>query len=128
LIFLDSSVVLAYLLDQDRAPPASLWQQRTVASRLLEYEVWTRLNARALAQSHGDAAAALIRRTSLVELSPSVLARALQPFPVAVRTLDALHLATVEFLRGRGREVGLASYDERLLAGARALGIPIADL
>jgi type IV pilus assembly protein PilB len=31
-----------------------------------------------------------------------VLARALEPFPVPLRTLDALHLAAVAFLRGRG--------------------------
>jgi len=52
----------------------------------------------------------------------------LQPFPVAVRTLDALHLATIEFLRARGHAVELASYHERLLAAARGLGIELAAL
>jgi hypothetical protein len=45
-----------------------------------------------------------------------------------VRTLDALHLATAEFLRRRGRTVTLGSYDERLLAAAAALGIDPAPL
>jgi predicted nucleic acid-binding protein len=66
-------------------------------------------------------------RISLVELSPVVLARALEAFPMPLRTLDALHLATVEFLRSRGRDVALASYDERLLAVARSLAIPLFD-
>jgi hypothetical protein len=43
---------------------------------------------------------------------------------VLVRTLDALHLATMDFLRGHGQAIELASYDARLLAGARALRIP----
>jgi hypothetical protein len=58
-------------------------------------------------------------------LAPPVLARALEPFAIAVRALDALHLASIEFLRTRRQTVELASFDERLLAGARALGISI---
>ena len=45
-----------------------------------------------------------------------------------VRTLDALHLASVEFLRGRGQSIELASYDDRLLSTARAMGIPLLTL
>jgi predicted nucleic acid-binding protein len=127
-IYLDTSVALAQLLAEDRQPPATLWAQPLVASRLLEYELWTRLNARGLAASHGEAARRLVERLALLELLPNVLARALEPFPTPVRTLDALHLATIEFLRGLRHGVELASYDERLTTGARALGIPIAIL
>jgi hypothetical protein len=42
--------------------------------------------------------------------------------------LDALHLATMDFLRGNGASVELASYDSRLFAAARALGINAAKL
>jgi hypothetical protein len=45
-----------------------------------------------------------------------------------VRTLDALHLASITFLLGRGQTVELASYDDRLVAAARALAVPIATL
>jgi predicted nucleic acid-binding protein len=124
-IYLDSSVALAHLLAEDRFPPADLWQQQLVSSRLLEYEVWNRIYARRLDQSHGDAARALIGRVALLELATPVLARALDPFPIAVRTLDALHLSSIEFLRLRQQEVKLASYDARLIAGARALHIPL---
>ena len=65
---------------------------------------------------------------SLVELTPLVLGRALETFPVPVRTLDALHHATMLFLRDRGRPVELASYDERLLSAGRALGLPLRAL
>ena len=125
MIYLDSSVALAQLLAEDRMPPETLWQETLVASRLLEYEVWSRLNARGLGRSHGEGARNLIGRVALLELAPPVLGRALEPFPMPVRTLDALHLASVEFLRGRGQSIELASYDDRLLSAARAMGIPL---
>ena len=128
MIYLDSSVALAQLLAEDRTPPATLWQESLVASRLLEYEVWNRLHARGLGRSHGEEARSLIGRVALVELVSPVLGRALEPFPVPVRTLDALHLASLEFLRGRGQTVALASYDDRLLGAARAIGIPLLSL
>jgi len=124
-IYLDSSVALAQLLAEDRAPPEALWQESLVASRLLEYEVWNRLNARGLGRSHGEEARALIGRVALLELVPPVLGRAMEPFPMPVSTLDALHLASLEFLRGRGQRVELASYDDRLLSAARTMGIPL---
>jgi len=46
--------------------------------------------------SHGAAVRALINRVALLELATPVLARALDPFPTPVRTLDALHLASIE--------------------------------
>jgi predicted nucleic acid-binding protein len=124
-IYLDSSVALAHLLAEDRFPAEDLWQQQLVSSRLLEYEVWNRVHARRLDRSHGDAVRALIGRVALLELTPPVLARALDPFPIQVRTLDALHLASLEFLRQRQQRVELASYDQRLIAGARALHISL---
>lgn len=128
MIYLDSSVVLARILVEDRRPPPSLWQDSLFSSRLLEYEVWVRINARNLHRSHGNVASALINRVTLIELKPDVLERALAPFPVPVRTLDALHLASIEFLRGREQSVELASYDDRLVTAARALGIPVMAL
>ena len=59
----------------------------------------------------------------MIEMVGPVLRRALQPFPVPVRTLDAIHLAALEFIRAQKQNVQLASYDERLLTAARLLGI-----
>ena len=128
MIYLDTSIVLAQLLAEDRRPPASLWDETLVASRLMEYETWTRLHARGLAESHGEAASGLIGRVALLELSPPVLARALDAFPVPVRTLDALHLASCDYLRNQGQSVSLASYDHRMTTAARALALPVYDL
>ena len=94
-----------------------------MSSRLLEYELWTRIHARNLGHSHSEPARALLGRIAYLELAPPVLARALDPFPSVVRTLGALHLASMEFLRSQGQSVRLATYDERLLTVARRLGI-----
>lgn len=128
MIYLDTSVALAHLLAEDRSPPGRLWRQPLVSSRLLEYEMWTRVHAQRLGPSHGKAVRELISRVALVELAPPVLVRALEPFPISVRTLDALHLASIEFLRARQQSIELASYDERLLAPARALGIRLYEI
>ena len=128
MIYVDTSVALAHLLAEDRSPPGTFWSESLVSSRLLEYELWTRLNARGLTTSHGEAARALLHRLALLELAPPVLARALEPFPVPVRTLDALHLASLEFLRSQRVSITLASYDVRLLDAAARLGIAITPL
>lgn len=125
MIYLDTSVALAYLLTEGRAPPESLWRKTLTASRLLTYEIWTRLHARGLSGTHDSQAQALIGRVALLELSPLVLARALEPFPIPVRTLDAIHLASMVFLRDHGQPVELASYDKRLSECARSLGISL---
>jgi hypothetical protein len=127
-IYLDSSVALAFLFTEDRAPPDSLWEEQLISSRLLEYEIWNRINTRKLGRSHGDEVRALLNEVALIELSPPILERALEPFPSRVRTLDGLHLASIEFLRGLGQTVEVASYDDRLNAGAQALEIPLFDL
>lgn len=128
MIYLDTSVALAHLLAEDRLPPERLWGEPLISSRLLTYEIWIRIHARKLARSHGDHVRELLGRVSLVELAPPVLVRALEPFPTPVRTLDALHLASVEFLRAHGQAVRLASYDSRQIAAARALKIPLYEL
>jgi uncharacterized protein len=124
LIYLDISVALSYLLAEDRYPPDALWQQPIVSSPLLEGEVWNRINGRRLQNSHGNAVRGLLGRIAIIVMVPPVLRRALEPFPIPVRTLDAIHLASLEFIRSQHATVQLASYDDRLVGAARLLGIP----
>jgi predicted nucleic acid-binding protein len=104
--------------------PATLWQEELVSSRLLEYEVWNRVRSRNVPQAHAIVRT-LIERIGFFELNRSHLARALEPFPITVRTLDSLHLATIEFLRAQGNEIALATFDRRMTAAAQALGIAL---
>lgn len=125
MIYLDTSIALAHLLAEDVHPPDELWGATLVASRLFEYELWNRIHARGLLGSHGEAAHLIVGRIALIELTRPVLARAIEPFPAPVRTLDALHLAALEFLRAEGQPIELATYDRRMLAVAREMKIPI---
>lgn len=127
MIYLDTSVVLTHLFAEDRSPSDAFWSQTFVAGRLLEFEVFHRIHARAAQATHDDAARQLVDRANLLEMSADVLGRALLPFAQPVRTLDALHLATLDFLRGHGLSPELATYDQRLAAAAVSEGFALAD-
>lgn len=125
MIYLDTSVALAHLLVEDRRPSPSLWKEELVSSRLLEYELGVRINARGLSESHGPLVEALLDRVSILEMIPQTLSRILEPFPVVVRTLDAIHLASAVFLCERGLRIEIATYDHRMLSAAEAMGFAI---
>jgi len=125
LIYVDTSVVLAALLAEDRRPPAEFWAQHLVSSRVLEYETWTRLNARRCPDDVAEAARRLVGSADLVEMTPTVLARALEPFPAPVRTLDALHLATAAYLQAQGMRLQFATYDVRQAEAALAMKLDV---
>lgn len=124
-VYVDTSVVLATLLAEDRRPPREFWNGSLVSSRLLEYEAWTRLHAERVSAAVEEAARCLIASTAMVELTPRVLARALEPFPAPVRTVDALHLATATYLAEQGMRLRVATYDARLAAAAAAVGLTV---
>ena len=125
MIYLDSSVVLAHLFAERQRLPDGAWAEPVTSSRLLEYEVWNRLHARSLGGALGETASSYLAGMNLIRLTPNVLARALRPFPVNVRTLDGLHLATMEYLLNGGEMIELATFDSRMMVAARALGIAI---
>lgn len=123
MVYLDTSVALAHLRAEDVRPPDALWDESLVASRLLEYETLSRLHAQGRSTTHGDAARDLLGHVAMLELVQPVIGRAAEPHPVGVRTLDALHLASMQFLLEQGVDLRLASYDLRLSQAAEALGI-----
>ena len=64
-------------------------------------------------------------RASVVPVSDAVMARAGRPFPVEpVRTLDAMHLATIELIGDR--QLAVLTLDSRVRANAIALGFELA--
>lgn len=127
MIYLDTSVALAQLLAEDRSPPPEFWLQDLITSRLLEYELWNAIHRRRLAKSHGEVVRQMVESLAMAELSRDIVRRAIEPFPATVRTLDALHLATVLFLQERGLHIELATYDRRMIEASRPLDIALAD-
>lgn len=128
MIYVDSSIALARLFFEARTPPDRIWTRQLVSSKLLKYEIWNRVHAYGLTDSHGESARSLLALVDMIEMTDSVLARALSPFPNQIRTLDAVHLATAEYLHRRDGALELATYDKRLTAAAAALGIPVAEM
>jgi hypothetical protein len=74
-----------------------------------------------LRESRGEPLRGILDRLAFVELHPTVLQRALGPFPTPVRTLDGLHLASACSLRGQGQHVCVATYDWRVEVATAAL-------
>lgn len=123
MIYVDTSVVLAHVLAEDRRPAPALWKEADlVTSRLTEYECWVRLNAYGRTESEGPLLAVTLAFLDVLELEENTCARCRAPFPVPVRTLDALHLAAADFLRSGGFNVRIATYDSRMSSAAVALG------
>ena len=132
--YVDSSVVVRLVLGEKE--PLEEWEEvdTAVASELVRVEclraldrvrLRAALSDAALAE-HGEALHRLLERLVFVRLSRAVLARASQPFPTSLRTLDAIHLSTALLWREEtGDALTLATHDDALALGARAFGVPV---
>lgn len=125
MIYVDSSVVIAFLLSEEMAPPEAFWKEHLLSSRLTAYEVRRQLQNRGLASVLQEVTDQILGGISLIELVEPVVDRATDSFPGPLRTLDALHLASALFLRDMGADVTVATYDRRMAEAARALDFKV---
>lgn len=123
--YLDSSalVKLAVAEAETDALRRFLRRRRCASSALSRTEV-----SRALLPL-GEAAVRrghdVLSRVDLIRVSDRVLIEAGRLLPVDLRSLDAIHLATVQQL---GEALSrLVTYDQRMLAAAKALHLPVAS-
>lgn len=132
--YLDSSVILRIVLDEPGA--LSGWDEfeERVTSDLAEVECHRtldrlRLRGQLSEQTLVERREALYRlldACDAVELDRPILRRAAAPFPVALGTLDALHLATALAWRDdRDSGLSLATHDQSLAQAARSLGMRV---
>ena len=88
-----------------------------------------RLSGQLSVNDERDAIAALQtfeQRSIVIVVSEQVLARAGRPFPAEpVRTLDAIHLATLEQVGGPPQLVTIVTRDARIRENAIALGYTV---
>jgi hypothetical protein len=62
----------------------------------------------------------------LIELTKSITRFASQPFPFAIKTLDAIHLSTaIGWRQTRDPQLVFATHDHQLAAAARHVGFPV---
>jgi predicted nucleic acid-binding protein len=63
------------------------------------------------------------RRCVVVDIDGELIARARRPFPIEpVRTLDAIHLATIESRDEEPSQIAVVTRDRRIAQNARAMG------
>ena len=134
--YLESSALLAALLEGDVPTRALLaTRARLVTSDLTFAEcarglVRARVSGRLSEhdeQAARDAIAALQRRCASIPVSDAVLERAGRPFPSEpVRSLDAIHLASLETIASIRETVTVITRDGRVRENAIHLGFLVA--
>lgn len=134
-LYLESSAVVAALIESDQKARASIRARTPKAASALTFAETARALLRlkrsdALsAEQERQAVRALgriRRRCYVVAVTEEVLERVGRPFPVEpIRTLDAIHLATAEFIGQPPPLVTIVTRDECVRANAMALGYSV---
>lgn len=125
MIYVDASVVLAWIFGEAQRPSREFWDGPRFASRLTELEVRVRSAAKQLSAQGAEGVDAITSRLRFTEISTETVGLLYSNPPKHLRTLDAIHLATLEYLRRAGRELTLATYDRRLATAAEAMGFQV---
>jgi predicted nucleic acid-binding protein len=132
--YLDASVVLRVVLGESGALPEWGRVDVGVASALMEVECLRTLDRLRLrtgmaaeeVATRREAVYRLAEEMELVTPSAAVLARAAQPFPTPLGTLDAVHLASALLWREtRQEQLAFATHDRALATAARASGLRV---
>lgn len=125
MIYADASVTVATVLSESRRPPDEFWTSRVVASRLTDLETRVRVARHGQSARHQQAIDFVTSRLLLVEIDRDSVGLLYREIPTGLRTLDAIHLATLAHLNSGLRRVPLATYDRRLAAAAHAMGFQV---
>lgn len=132
--YLDTSVLLRLVLREPGALEELRSCEALVSSELLAVEslrTVDRLRLQGMlsaeeAASRRATVAEWLEAVDLVLLQRPILARASEPFPTALGTLDALHLATALVWRDRMRQMlVMATHDGGLALAARSFGLAV---
>jgi predicted nucleic acid-binding protein len=132
--YLDTSALLRLVLREPGALDELRSCEALVSSELLAVESLRTIDRLRLQGVLSPEEAAIRRNivtdwleaVDLVLLQRPILARASEPFPIALGTLDGLHLATALVWRDRmQKSLVMATHDERLGLAARSFGIDV---
>jgi len=135
--YVHSSVLLRIVLGQPGALTSWRAMQTPVSSRLAEVECLRALDRLRLCSavsgeqiaSRREAVFRFLRAVEIVEVSYPVLARASQPLPTELGTLDSIHLASALLWREMNEaDLVMATHDQALGLAARACGLRVVGL
>ena len=129
--YLDSSVVLRHILLGEAPIRHAFEFPQVVSSELLEIECRRVLHRYRLAGELTDESVATARErldavlggVDLLEMTKPIKQRAMDPFPVSVPTLDALHVSTALMVADTTDALSLFSHDRGMNLCARSLGL-----
>ena len=136
-LYAESSAVLAWLLDEPTGPAMRrlLGEAEVIVASDLTLIECDRVLLRAVALKELTEAEAADRRAhlnaaaahwQLLRIAGEIVDRARQPFPGdSIRTLDAIHLASLLVARSAVAGLRLLSLDERVCQAARGLGVAV---
>src|SRR5207302_7105034 len=124
--YLDTSAAVKLLMNERESPALRRWLRRRperASAALVRVEL-VRVVRRAGVPRLIPEARKLLAGLHLIRLDDVLLDRAADLDPTELRSLDSIHLAAAASL---GDDLAaVVSYDDRLPAAARALGLPIA--
>lgn len=130
--YVDSSVLLRLILQQEGVLEQWDTVERGVASALVEVECLRTLDRLRIRGLLEESDLVQLRETvfrvtaslEVIEVSAPVLSRASQPLPTALGTLDAIHLVTALMWRDElETDLTMATHDQALAQAARASGL-----
>jgi predicted nucleic acid-binding protein len=132
-VYVDSSVLLRIVLGEpDRL---RIWPTITnaVSSELIRLECLRTIDRARIRLGLEDARIAKYRADvlemvdafTLVALDSVVLERASEPFPTALGSLDAIHLASALLVRDNLGDLAFATHDDELGMAAQATGFQV---
>ena len=136
-LYVESSAVLAWLLDEPRSPDvldllagadAILTSDLTLieCDRVLRRAIALGELTEAEAADRRAHLAAAAARWHLLRMAGEVVDRARQPFPdEPIRSLDAIHLASALLARSAVPGLQVLSLDERIRRSGRSLGFTV---
>lgn len=125
-VYLDTSAAVKLLVEEDESSALAQWlagRTESVSSALLRTEIVRTIRRRL--PERLERARRIATRVTLVAIDDEILNRAGDLEPRAMRSLDAIHLATA--LRLADDLDALVTYDRRMIEAARALGLPVAS-
>lgn len=132
--YVDTSVLMRYLLGQPNTLAEFVKVDRPIASKLLKVEglrTLDRLRTRGFLQEKEFVRAAEELRDSIdavewIEISDAILDRVGGNFAISLGTLDAIHLSSAMLWRERAKlELHFLTHDETLGRAARSLGFQV---
>jgi hypothetical protein len=132
-VYVDSSILLRVVLGEPGR--LGVWSRITnaVSSELIRLECLRTIDRARIQLGLDDARIASYRADmleaiesfSLVAVDGLVLARASEPFPTLIRSLDAIHLASALLIRDELDDLSFATHDLELGVAARATGFSV---